>query len=115
MSLLDICHEFLEFRKRDVTRRLNYELALLEKRLHILAGFAAIFADLDKALKLIRSSKSRKEAHEKISKHFKLDDEQTSAILEFPLYRLVSLEMDKIIAEQKEKLKEKLSTKPLKI
>jgi len=107
LSLLDICQEFLEFRKQVVTRRLQYELALLEKRLHILAGFAAIFADLDKALKLIRSSKSRKEAHEKIRKHFKLDDEQTSAILEFPLYRLVSLEMDKIIAEQQEKLKEK--------
>ncbi|MEK9629505.1 MAG: DNA topoisomerase IV subunit A [Nitrospinota bacterium] len=107
LSLIEICQEFLEFRKQVVTRRLNYELALLEKRLHILAGFAAIFNDLDKALKLIRSSKSRKEAHDKIKKHFKLDDEQTSAILEFPLYRLVSLEIDKIIAEQQEKLKEK--------
>lgn len=107
LSLMEICQEFLEFRKQVVTRRFQYELALLEKRLHILAGFAAIFSDLDKALKLIRSSKSRKEAHEKISKHFKLDDEQTSAILEFPLYRLVSMEMEKIIAEQQEKLKEK--------
>lgn len=107
LSLMEICQEFLEFRKQVVTRRFQFELALLEKRLHILAGFAAIFSDLDKALKLIRSSKSRKEAHEKISKHFKLDDEQTSAILEFPLYRLVSMEMEKIIAEQQEKLKEK--------
>ncbi len=107
LSLIEICQEFLEFRKQVVTRRLQYELSLLEKRLHILAGFAAIFADLDKALKLIRSSKSKKEAHEKIRKYFALDDEQTIAILEFPLYRLVSLEMDKIITEQKEKLKEK--------
>lgn len=107
LSLMEICQEFLEFRKQVVTRRFQFELALLEKRLHILAGFAAIFSDLDKALKLIRSSKSRKEAHEKISKHFKLDDEQTSAILEFPLYRLVSMEMEKIISEQQEKLKEK--------
>ena len=107
LSLIDICQEFLKFRKQVVTRRLEYELALLEKRLHILAAFAVVFADLDKALKLIRSSKSRKEAHEKIQKHFKLDDEQTSAILEFPLYRLVAMEMDKIIAEQQEKLKEK--------
>jgi DNA gyrase subunit A len=107
LSLIDICQEFLKFRKQVVTRRLEYELALLEKRLHILTGFAAVFADLDKALKLIRSSKSRKEAHEKIQKHFKLDDEQTSAILEFPLYRLVAMEMDKILEEQLEKLKEK--------
>jgi DNA gyrase subunit A len=107
LSLLDICKEFLIFRKQVVTRRLEYELALLEKRLHILAAFAAVFADLDKALKLIRSSKSRKEAHEKIQKYFNLDNEQTSAILEFPLYRLVALEMDKILEEQLEKQKEK--------
>jgi DNA gyrase/topoisomerase IV subunit A len=106
LSLLDICQYFLEFRKQVITRRLNYELILLEKRLHILTGFVVIFSDLDKALSLIRSSKSRKEAHEKLQNHFKLDDEQTSAILEFPLYRLVSMEMDKILQEQKEKLKE---------
>jgi DNA gyrase/topoisomerase IV subunit A len=106
LSLLEICQYFLEFRKQVITRRLNYELALIEKRLHILTGFAAIFSDLDKALKLIRSSKSRKEAHEKLQKQFKLDDEQTNAILEIPLYRLVAMEMEKILQEQKEKLKE---------
>ena len=47
LSLIEICQEFLEFRKQVVTRRLQYELSLLEKRLHILVGFAAIFADLD--------------------------------------------------------------------
>ena len=90
-----------------ITRRLNYELALLIKRLHILDGFVAIFTGLDKALKLIRSSKSKQEAHNKLKKGFKLDDEQASAILEIPLYRLVSMEIEKIIAEQLEKLKEK--------
>jgi DNA topoisomerase IV A subunit len=107
LSLIDICQEFLKFRKQVVTRRLEFELALLEKRLHILTGFAIVFADLDKALELIRSSKSRKEAHDKILNYFKLDDEQTSAILEFPLYRLVAMEMDKILEEQLEKLNEK--------
>jgi DNA topoisomerase IV A subunit len=106
LSLLEICQFFLDFRKEVVTRRLTYELILLEKRLHILAAFVIIFNNLDKALKLIRSSKSRQEAHEKLANAFGLDDEQTSAILEIPLYRLVSMEIDKIIAEQNEKLKE---------
>ncbi|MBT3923463.1 MAG: DNA topoisomerase IV subunit A [Nitrospina sp.] len=106
LSLLEICQFFLEFRKQVITRRLNYELALIERRLHLLAGFAAVFNDLEKALKLIRSSKSRKEAHEKLQNQFKLDDEQTNAILEIPLYRLVAMEMEKILQEQKEKLKE---------
>ena len=113
LSLLEICQHFLEFRKQVVTRRLNYELALLQKRLHILAGLAAIFNDLDKALKLIRASKSRKEAHEKLQKYFKLDDEQTNAILEIPLYRLVGMEMEKILQEQKEKLKEQKKIKSI--
>lgn len=107
LSLLEICRYFLDFRKEVVTRRLNYELALIDKRLHILAAFAIIFDNLDEALRLIRSSKSRREAHEKISNAFRLDDEQTGAILEIPLYRLVAMEMDKIIAEREEKLKEK--------
>ena len=113
LSLLEICQYFLEFRKQVVSRRLNYELSLLERRLHLLAGFAAIFNNLDKALKLIRSSKSRKEAHEKLQKYFKLDDEQTNAILEIPLYRLVAMEMEKILQEQKERLKEKKRIKSI--
>ena len=107
LSLKEICRYFLDFRKEVVTRRLKYELALLIKRLHILDGFVAIFTELDKALKLIRSSKSKQEAHDKLKKAFKLDDEQVSAILEIPLYRLVSMEVEKIIAEQMEKMKEK--------
>ena len=113
LSLLEICQEFLRFRKQVITRRLTYELTLIEKRLHILTGFAIIFNDLDKALKLIRSSKSRKEAHDKLQKRFKLDDEQTSAVLEIPLYRLVGMEMEKILKEQKEKLAEQKKIKSI--
>ena len=106
LSLLEICQEFLKFRTQVITRRLNYELALIEKRLHLLTAFAIIFNELDQALKLIRSSKSRKEAHDKLQNYFKLDDDQTSSILEIPLYRLVGMEMAKILQEQEEKLAE---------
>ena len=107
LSLKEICSHFLDFRKVVIVRRLNFDLAALEKRLHILTALVIIFKNLDKALKLIRSSKSRQEAATKLKDEFKLDDEQVSAILEIPLYRLVSLEIDKIELEQKEKLQEK--------
>lgn len=113
MPLKEICLHFLDFRKEVVTRRLTYDLALIEKRLHILAAFAIIFNNLDKALKLIRSSKSKKEAGEKLQKTFKLDEEQSGAILEIPLFRLVSLEIEKILQEQKEKLKEQKRLKSI--
>ena len=111
LSLKELCSHFLDFRKDVIVRRLKFDLAALEKRLHILAAFAIIFKNLDKALKLIRSSKSKQEAATKLKKAFKLDDEQVSAILEIPLYRLVSMEIDKIQLEQKEKLKEQKEIK----
>ena len=107
LSLKEICRSFLDFRKEVVSRRLEYELAIIIKRLHILDGFVTIFSQLDKALKIIRSSKSKQEAHDQLKKGFKLDDEQVSAVLEIPLYRLVGMEVDKMLAEQKEKSKEK--------
>ena len=107
LSIKEICTFFLDFRRDTVTRRLKFDLVVLEKRLHLLTAFALIFKNLDKALKLIRSSKSRQEAAAKLQKAFKLDDEQVSAILEMPLHRLVSMEIDKIKLEQKEKAKER--------
>ncbi len=113
LSLKEICKHFLDFRKEVVVRRLNFDLAVLEKRLHILAAFVIIFENLDKALNLIRSSKSRQEAAAQLKKTFKLDDEQVTAILEIPLYRLVAMEIDKIKLEQKEKLKEQKEIKTI--
>jgi len=113
LSLKEICSHFLDFRKGVVVRRLKFDLAVLEKRLHILAAFVIVFKNLDKALKLIRSSKSRQEAATKLKKAFKLDDEQVTAILEIPLYRLVAMEIDKIQLEQKEKLQEQKEIKSI--
>jgi DNA gyrase/topoisomerase IV subunit A len=107
LSLLEICKYFLDFRKEVVVRRLKHDLEILDKRLHILEGFARVFNDLDKALRLIRQSKSKQEASEKLKKAFQLDDEQTNAVLEIPLFKLVAMEITKIIEEMKEKTKEK--------
>ena len=113
LSLKEICSHFLDFRNDVVVRRLKFDLAVLEKRLHLLAAFVIVFKNLDKALKMIRSSKSRQEAAIKLKKAFKLDDEQVTAILEIPLYRLVSMEIDKIKLEQKEKQKEQQEIKSI--
>ena len=111
LSLKEICRNFLDFRKEVVIRRLEYELAILIKRLHILDGFVAIFSQLDKALKIIRSSKSKQEAHDKLKKAFKLDDEQVSAVLEIPLYRLVQWKWRKYSQSRKKSQKKKNKSK----
>ena len=103
LDLRSILRHFLEFRFGTVKRRFEYELRILRERIHILDGFAKIFNDLDTAIKLIRKSKDKKDASEKLIAHFKLDDIQTNAILEMMLYRIASLEIDKIMQERREK------------
>jgi DNA gyrase subunit A len=105
LSLKEVMRYFLDFRFETTTKRLNYDLKLLKARLHILKAFEMLYDDLDAAIKLIRKSKSKEEAGEKIKKHFKFDDEQTKAILEMQLYRLAGLEIERILKEKAEKTK----------
>jgi DNA gyrase subunit A len=107
LSLKDLMRYFLDFRHEITTKRLNYDLKLLKARLHILKAFETLYDDLDTAIKIIRKAKSREEAAEKLKKHFKFDDEQTKAILEMQLYKLVGLEIEKILKEKAEKTKQR--------
>jgi DNA gyrase subunit A len=105
LSLKEIMRYFLDFRLEITKKRLNFDLRLLKSRLHILKAFEMLYDDLDTAIKLIRKSKSKEDAGEKIKKHFKFDDEQTRAILEMQLYKLAGLEIEKILKEKAEKTK----------
>ncbi|HXQ24196.1 MAG TPA: DNA topoisomerase IV subunit A [Candidatus Acidoferrales bacterium] len=105
LTLRDLCRHFLDFRLAVVTRRLEHELRELQARLHILAGFLKLFANLDRAIKIIRQSASRADAAKQLMKEFRLDEVQADAILETRLYQLARLEIDKIREEQREKEK----------
>lgn len=110
LSLKEILWYFLHFRLDVLTARLGNELAQLEKRIHILEGFALIFDALDEIIRIIRNSDGKADAAEKIMKRFPadkngLDAEQTDAILELKLYRLARLEINLILDELKDKKK----------
>ena len=107
LSLKELMRYFLDFRLEITTKRLNYDLRILKARLHILKAFEALYNDLDTAIKIIRKAKLREDAAEKLKKHFKLDDDQVKAILEMQIYRLVGLEIERIIKEKVEKAKQK--------
>ncbi len=107
LPLKEIMRHFLDFRHEITTKRLNYDLKLLKARLHILKAFEVLYDDLDTAIKIIRKAQSREDAAAKLKKHFKLDDEQVKAILEMQLYKLVGLEIDRILKEKAEKTKSK--------
>ena len=99
LDLKAILHEFLQFREGVVTRRFEFELRELEKRIHILEGFEIIFDFLDEAIRIIRKSDGKADAAVKLMKRFELDDDQADAVLELKLYKLARLEIDAIREE----------------
>jgi len=98
MSLKEILGEWLEFRTTTVTRRLQYRLDKVGKRLHILDGFAVAFLNLDEVIRIIRREDEPKPV---LMKRFKLSDEQAEEILNTRLRHLAKLEEMKIREEQK--------------
>ena len=103
VDLRTALRHFLDFRLEVVTRRLEHELRALEKRIHILEGFAVIFDALDEAIKLIRASKNKADANGRLRHRFRLDEEQADAVLEIKLYRLARMEIDAILEELAQK------------
>jgi DNA gyrase subunit A len=90
---------FLDFRLAVVTRRLEHELAQLERRIHLLEGFEKVFDALDEILRIVRKSEGKADAAAKIVARFDLDAEQADAILELKIYRLARLEIQIIRTE----------------
>ena len=110
LSLKEILWHFLHFRLDVITRRLENELAALEKRIHLLEGFVKVFDALDTIIRIIRKSDGKADAAVKIMKRFPaakggLDELQTDAILELKLYRLARLEINLIQEELENKNK----------
>ncbi len=109
LDLQSILWHFLHFRLEVVTHRLEHELSELERRMHVLEGFVTVFDALDQIIALIRRSDGKADAAQKIITRFKLDAEQTEAILELKLYRLARLEIlviQKELAEKRKRAKD---------
>ena len=98
-SIRRILLEWIEIRKNTVTRRLQYHLNKIEKRLHILAGLLIAYLDIDTVIRIIRE-----EDHPKaeLMSHFGIDEIQAEAILELKLRHLAKLEEMEIRREQEE-------------
>jgi len=102
LGLLDLLRLFIEHRVDVVRRRSQYELRKAEDREHILLGFKKALEHLDEVIKLIRRSKSPKEAKEGLIERWKFTDRQAQAILDLQLHRLTQMEREKILEELKE-------------
>jgi len=102
LGLLALLRLFIEHRVEVVRRRTGYDLRKAEEREHILLGFRKALEYLDEVIKLIRRSKSPKEAKEGLIERWKFTDRQAQAILDLQLHRLTQMEREKILEELKE-------------
>ncbi len=103
LNLREVLRFWLEFRCETVRKRTAFDVAELQKRIHILEGYARVFPILDEVIKIIRASEGKRDAAERLMARFGLSDEQVDAILELRLYRLARLEINLIMEELAQK------------
>ena len=99
LNLKDFFRCYTNHRFEVITRRTRFELKKAEARKHILDGLLLAIDNLDEVVSIIRSSKTRQEAKERLQERFGFSDLQVNAILEMRLYQLVGLEREKLEAE----------------
>ena len=102
LGLVAMLKLFIDHRVEVVRRRTQFELRKAEEREHILLGFKKALEHLDDVIKLIRRSKSPKEAREGLMETWRFTERQAQAILDLQLHRLTQMEREKIIEELKQ-------------
>jgi len=103
-NLKELIKDWVDFRLDTVRRRLEWRLARVDRRLHILEGLLIAYLDLDEVIRIIREEDEPKPA---LMQRFSLSEEQTDYILDTRLRQLSRLEEMKIKGEQTELLREK--------
>jgi DNA gyrase subunit A len=99
LTLKQLLEEYIKFQKEVVVRRTKYELEKAMARVHILEGLKIAVDNIDEIISIIRSSKDRITARNRMTERFGLDDIQTQAIVQMPLGALTGLERQKLEEE----------------
>lgn len=103
LSIKEVLISFLEFREEIVTKRTLFELREEKRELKILTGIKKGIDRLDEVIEIIKGSKDRDDARKKLNSLLDIDDEQSNAILDMRLARLMSIEVEKLIKDIKTK------------
>ncbi len=129
-TLKDFLENFLKFREDVVIKRTKFDLKKAEERVHILLGLSVSVENIDKVIKIIRSSKNPEEAKNSLLKNtwkinqaskliklidnknykgkYVLSKDQVISILELRLQKLTAIGINEIEIEIK-KLAEEIS------
>jgi DNA gyrase subunit A len=123
LSLKESIDAYIEHRREVVIRRTRYLLGKAEERAELLEAFLLALGHLDDFIKIIRNSKNRDEARERLAAYnfpvataeslgimirsqpsvsggtYTFSERQVNAILELRLYQLTGMEQDKVKGE----------------
>ena len=110
MSLKETLQAFINFRYDVLERRTAHRLEKIAARLEVLDGYLAVYLNLDKVIRIIRSEDEPKPV---LMKAFKLTDNQAEAILNMRLRALRKLEEMQIRGEHADLMKEQKELKKL--
>jgi topoisomerase-4 subunit A len=103
MSLKDVLIAFINHRRDVLERRSRHRLEKIAARLEVLEGYLAVYLNLDKVIRIIRTEDEPKP---KLMKAFNLTETQAEAILNMRLRSLRKLEEIEIRAEHANLTKE---------
>jgi DNA gyrase subunit A len=102
LTLKKALQYYLDHRREVVTRRSSHQLKKAQERQHIVDGLIRAVDILDDVIALIRGSRNRAEAHDKLVESLEFTPAQAAAILNLRLHRLTSLELTKLESEAAE-------------
>ncbi len=99
LTLREILSYYLAHQKEVIQRRTRYDLNKTEERAHIVEGLVIALANIDEVIKIIKESRDKNDAVERLTTAFELSEKQANAILEMRLQRLTALEVEKLREE----------------
>lgn len=123
LGVREILIEWINFRRKCLTRELNFTLAKKEEKLELLQGLAKILIDIDRAIKIIRNTEKDSDVVPNLAAAFNMTMKQADYVAEIKLRninheyiinRMKEMEgLEKDIAEIKEILRDELKLKEL--
>ncbi len=111
LTLKEMLSEYIDFQKKVILRRTEYDLGKARERAHLLEGYVKALDYIDEVIKILRASKNVPEGKEKLIERFGFSEMQAAAIVAMPLGRLTGMERQKIedeLGELKIKIEEYL-------
>ncbi|MBR2340278.1 MAG: topoisomerase IV [Clostridia bacterium] len=88
MGIVEILSEWIRFRMKCLTRETEFDLEKKQDKLELLTGLAAILLDVDKAIRIIRSTEKDSDVVPNLQSAFNLSQRQAEYVAEIKLRHL---------------------------